>query len=424
MKKEIVELAKKYGMSSEEYEIILEKIENNDDDLSIENINIDEEIKNTSGNVRLLTGVTEIDELTKGLTAGVHIISGFRKCCKSTLAINLIYRALNEGLNVCLLSLEMSKIDVLNTLVSLHSFEVNAETAITRDELAMLYQIDREQYNNRLYSFMSLPGQLIIHTEDDLEMNKRKNKYRYCYSEINLNSIFEESNKSCYKNTGNPVQLLVVDNINCIRSWEGKNGGEFTYSSASNFFRKTALNFGNNLKIEDSNEDNLEQDSYAANPVICLLLCQINRSGGERATYEGFYPESCIAETVNLERDATTIIPIYTNQSYIESNIALIKLEASRYSKAMLNAVEIPAELEYGKLGEPIGKINYDIAKEKILREKNKYKLVNVKTPTGDKTKILVPKDEELPFGYEEIIENVGEKIYFLGEDDSDEEDF
>jgi KaiC/GvpD/RAD55 family RecA-like ATPase len=99
-------------------------------------------MKKSSNALRLMTGIPELDNLTKGLSAGIHVISGFRKCCKSTFSINLIYRALNEGKNVCLLSLEMSKIDVLNILLSLHSFECNPEKAVTRDELLTLYEIE------------------------------------------------------------------------------------------------------------------------------------------------------------------------------------------------------------------------------------------------------------------------------------------
>lgn len=214
------ELSSVCGISSEEYIDILKNMkQKNNCDLTIENINLDNEIKNTTSSVKLLTGIPDIDNLTNGLRTGVHVIAGFRKCCKSTLAINLIYRALNEGLNVCLLSLEMSKIDILNTLISLHSFEVDPKTAITRDALAMTYELDREQYNNYLYSFLSLPGNLIIYTEKDLEDNAVGFP---TYSEENLNNMFDKANTCCYEKSSKPVQVLVVDNINCIRVWNKK----------------------------------------------------------------------------------------------------------------------------------------------------------------------------------------------------------
>lgn len=396
MKNDIIkELSEEYGISSEEYiNILNEKKLKNEVDLSVESIDLDEEVKNTSSSVKLLTGIPDIDNLTKGLGTGVHVLAGFRKCCKSTLALNLIYRALNEGLNVCLLSLEMSKIDIINTLVSLHSFEVDPKSAITRDELALQYQLDREQYNNYLYSFMSLPGNLIIYTENDLENNAKSHK-DFTYTESNLNDMFNKANKSCYNKTGESVQVLVVDNINCIRTWGIGTTGEKAYSKASNFFRKSALNFGDMLQDE-------EENSYGNTPVICLLLCQINRTGGKEALYNGFYPDSCIAETVNIERDATTIIPIYTNQMYIESNIALIKLEASRYSKAMLGPVDIPIHLEYGKLGYPIEKVNVNVEKIKALKLQNKFRLVRVELPNGDIKDIILPKDAPIPAGYKE----------------------
>lgn len=288
----------------------------------------------------------------------------------------------------------MSKIDVLNTLVSLHSFEVDSKSATTRDELSMIYELDRNRYNSYLYSFLSLPGNLTIITEKELDENTKFSS-SYTYSNKNLNNVFNKVNESCYKKNQQPVQLLVVDNINCIRNWEGK-AGEKAYSDASNFFRKAALNFG-----DAPNEDN--KVVCGGTPVICLLLCQINRTGGKEALYNGFYPDSCIAETVNIERDATTIIPIYTNQMYIESNIAMVKLEASRYSKAMLGPVEVPVYLQYGKIGYPIGQININEDKIKILKLQNKYRVVRVELPNGEEQDILLPKGAPIPTGCTEV---------------------
>lgn len=387
------ELAKNCGLSYQEYLSLLE-IKNKEvaDDISIDVMDVEKETSKNTSNIKLLTGIPDIDNLTKGLRTGVHVLAGFRKCCKSTLALNLIYRALNEGLNVCLLSLEMSKIDVLNTLVSLHSFEVNPKDSVSRDELQMLYELDRDSYNKYLYSFLSLPGNLIIYTEKNLEDNNNGPTY----SESNLNSMFDKANECCYQKNGKEVQVLVVDNINCIRVWDKKAMGETAITSASNYFRKVSLNFG--TRIED-----YEGNCYGSTPVILLLLAQINRSGGKEALYNGFYPESAIAETINIERDATTIIPIYTNQMYIESNVAFIKLEASRYSQAMMGPVDIPINLKYGKIGFPLEKVNADENKAKLLRTKDKYRLVRVKLSTGEESEIVLPIGQPLPYGYEEI---------------------
>lgn len=390
---ELEEYSLKCGLNTQEYLDILDIVKTKDaDDLSVNNIDLEAEVKTSTSGVKLLTGIPDIDNLTKGLGTGVHVLAGFRKCCKSTLAINLIYRALNEGMNVLLLSLEMSKINVLNTLISLHTFEVDSKAAITRDELSTLYELDRKRYNDYLYSFLSLPGNLTIVTEKDLDKNSTQ-LGRYTYSARNLNDIFNKVNTSCYKRNQQPVQLLVVDNINCIRSWEGK-AGEKAYSDASNFFRKAALSFG-----DEPNERNYDEVVCGGMPVICLLLCQINRSGGKEAIYNGFYPDSCIAETVNIERDACTIIPIYTNQAYIESNFAMIKLEAARYSKAMLAPVEVPVYLEYGKIGYPIGQVNTDENKKKIEEFQHKYKVVRVRLPNGEEKDILLPIDAPIPEG-------------------------
>ena len=168
---------------------------------------------------------------------------------------------------------------------------------------------------------------------------------------------------------------------------------------------KVSMNFGT---LQTDNKNN----SYGSTPVICLLLSQINRTGGKEAQYNGFYPDSCIAETVNIERDATTIIPIYTNQMYIEADIAMVKLEASRYSKSMLGPTEIPVNLAYGKLGYPIGKINVDENKAKLLSTQDKYRLIKVKLPTGEESEIVLPIGQPLPYGYEEI------KPFYVDEDD------
>lgn len=399
------ELAKNCGLSYQEYLSLLEiKNKEVENDISIDVMDIEKETYETTSNIKLLTGIPDIDNLTKGLRTGVHVLAGFRKCCKSTLALNLIYRALNEGLNVCLLSLEMSKIDVLNTLVSLHSFEVSPKDSVSRDELQMLYELDRDSYNKYLYSFLSLPGNLIIYTEKDLEDNNNGPTY----SESNLNSMFDKANECCYQKNGKEIQVLVVDNINCIRVWDKKTMGETATTSASNYFRKVALNFG--TRIED-----YEGNCYGASPVILLLLAQINRSGGKEALYNGFYPESAIAETVNIERDATTIIPIYTNQMYIESNVAFIKLEASRYSPAMIGPVDIPINLKYGKIGFPLEKVNADETKAQLLQKRTNYNIVEVKAPDGTVGKIVLPKGQPVPDGYKKVTSG---SVFYLDDDE------
>lgn len=390
-----IDLIKKYanefGINEDEYINIMNQkaIESS----FIDDIDVEEEMKKSSNALRIMTGIPEIDDLTNGLCAGIHVIAGFRKCCKSTLALNLIYRALNEGKNVCLLSLEMSKIDVLNILLSLHSFECNPETAVTREELINLYELDREKYNEILYSFLSLPGSLVICTEKDLQIN---NENQPIYSEENLDRVFTYINSISYKKTKQPIRVLVVDNINCIRVWDKKIMGEMAYSKASNYFRRISLNFGKNTCDEECNI------KYGNEPVILLLLAQVNRSGGKEALYSGFYSESSIAETVNIERDATTIIPIYVNSESISYGTAYIKLEASRYCQSMTYPVTIPINLQYGKIGYPLEKINTNSQKLKDIMISKKFKLIYVEKDY-EVNKILLPIGKELPEGFKEI---------------------
>ena len=393
-----------YGLSEDSYKKVLRDILNNKDESTslVSPLNACGKTEKLTSVLKLSTGIPELDSLTKGgLKKGVHVIAGFRKCCKSTLAINLIYRALNEGLNVCLLSLEMSKSDVLNILISLHTFEQDSKTAKTRDEIEELYVNNIEKYNEYLYSLLALPGNLVIFTEDDIKNNCKHNPTPM-YSESNLTDLFNQANKDCYKASGKAVEVLVVDNINCIRVWDKKTVGETAYSHASNFFRQSANNFGN----RDKNK------LYGNEPVICLLVSQINRTGGKAAEYDGFYPDSCIAETVNIERDATTVIPVYTNAWLISSNVAFIKLEASRCCKAMDSPLEIPINLPFGKIGLPISKVNIDNEKLKQLKLMNKLRLVKQRDDKGKVRYIGILKNEPLPDGYIEYDD------YFRDEDD------
>ena len=357
------------GISVDEYKKLERAVSGNQNDLTLQGLDISKEMKKSTSNIRLLTGIQELDNLTGGLRAGVNVISGFRKCCKSTFALNLVYRALNDGMNVCLLSLEMTKADVINMLISLHSFELDPKTAITRDEIENCYNNSRDKYNDYLNSFFSLPGNLIIYTEDDIKE----------YNEANFDEKFNSANKCFIRKNNKITDLLVVDNINCIRLWE-KSTGEKAYTNASNYFRKVSLSFG------------ISKQGYDLKPVICLLLCQINRAGGKDAGYLGFYPESCIAETVNIERDATTIIPIYVNPKG-DRKEALIKLEVSRYSKPMDNEVSVPMVLKYGKIGPQITKINIDQSKIKLIEESLNYKREYIEC--GDfRMKIIYPKNK------------------------------
>ncbi len=381
------------GIDTEKYLKIMKEKEIGYDCYFVDSIDVDREMKKSSNALRLMTGIPELDNLTKGLSAGIHVISGFRKCCKSTFSINLIYRALNEGKNVCLLSLEMSKIDVLNILLSLHSFECNPEKAVTRDELLTLYELDRNSYDEILHSFLSLPGCLVIYTEKDLEKDTNGNPI---YSEENLNSKFTEINEATYKKTKMPIQVLVVDNINCIRKWDKRTTGELAYTLASNYFKNVALDFGEVIYDEES------RVSYGGTPVVLLLLAQINRSGGKEALYNGFYSESSIAETVNIERDATTIIPIFASSESIAHGRAFIKLEATRYCQSMDNPVTIPVNLRYGKIGYPLEYINIDDKKLEDVKIKSNLKLVEF-DENYETYRILMPNDKKLPENFREV---------------------
>ena len=405
-----------FELSTEDYTELLNiySKSENEEDLSIESLDIEKEMKKDISNVKLYTGVPEIDNLTKGLKQGLHVISGFRKCCKSTFAINMIYRALNDGLNVCLLSLEMSKMEIINILLSLHSYECDSLTAINRDELLMLYELDRDKYNDYLLSFLSLKGNLFIITEKEIEAKS----YKSIYCEETLDNVFTTVNKNCIKKTTKPIDVLVVDNLNCIKKWDNMRG-EPAYAEASNYFRRTALAFGKAI-YNESNDCDSELEYYndvavdgdgenpellGRQPVIVLLLTQINRSGGKEASYSGFYPESCIAESVAIERDAKTVIPIYVNQDLIDSNIAMIKLEASRISPAMATATDMPINLAYGKMGEPISEVYIDCKKEKMLRLLKHSKRVLVETASGDRYKAVIFDNKPLPAGYRIIDE-------------------
>lgn len=310
-------------------------------------------------NLRLFTGIPEVDSITNGLRPGLTVIAGFTKCCKTTFTLNIILKALNEGKNVCLLSLEMTKRSVLNALVSLLTYEIDPEASLTRDELDELYHLDRNGYNKKLNLLKSLPGTLIVLSEKELEESVTGT---FRYSEENLNRVFENANKYFVDTTGKEAEVVAVDNINCIKKWENTTS-ESGYTQASNYFRKISLNFAPYVDYDT----NGSKKQYGGKPVIMLLVSQVNRTGGQQALEWGYYPPSCIAETVSMERDCTALISILV-QPFV-NDVARIKLELSRFSAVMDMSVDCPLNLPYAKVGLPLGEINIDKELYESLKE-------------------------------------------------------
>ena len=70
------------------------------------------------------TGVSQVDERTGGLQPGTfNTLAGFAGAGKTTAAVNIAYNAMKEEKNICYITLEVPKLDMVYDFLSRHSFE-------------------------------------------------------------------------------------------------------------------------------------------------------------------------------------------------------------------------------------------------------------------------------------------------------------
>jgi len=124
----------------------------------------------------LQTGYTDIDSLLGGLQVGLHIVAGRPSMGKTAWALSLLYSVASLGKRVCLVSLEMTKEQLITRLISycsgVNSLNLERGGLIVGNEL-YLFTADEQRIINEAIDYVnSLP--IVFNAAPDLTTLKLK----------------------------------------------------------------------------------------------------------------------------------------------------------------------------------------------------------------------------------------------------------
>ena len=280
------------------------------------------------------TGVNTLDYKTGMLRKGtVNTILGFTGSGKTMWATNIAYLAAKDGHNVAYISLEISEEHEVYNFISRFSYELKNQK-IKHRELKNRTLDD----NEAKYVFDTLVPELKKDIAKHIKIigeNNFKN-----YSPKTFTSVLKTIDDLFYRETGKGIDMVVVDHIQLLKHRAdnklAKDGRELINSFVS-YFRKQSLDF------------------LGTNRQVCfLLLSQANRSSWEEADagtrvlttgedgkshYKkvdiGTYSLTGLAEANELERSSSVVLSVYTNETYIQYNEALVMVLKARNGEAM-----------------------------------------------------------------------------------------
>lgn len=328
---------------------IVERISNilKSDAIEIKYENIEDKIvdiyEKSIDNSGIKTGIEQIDEMIGGLKAGqVSVIGGFTGMGKSISSVSIMHSALEQGFNVCYLSLELSAEHLMYNLISRHSLESKFSRKIEHRDLKFkaLSEDDWCFVKDKIIpDLKELPGRYYILDEQDIE----------AYNDFAFDNKLQEIENLCIKETGKGLDLLIVDHIQMFAysNQDSKLSENTIINRWCNYFRSNCLDF---LKSKRQ--------------IHVILVAQINRQGYRKALKNnGMYDLTALKEANELETCASVILGVFSDPALIASNQVRIGIMKNRDGNRSFDAYTCPADYAYqlvGRVGSAIDPLSKD----------------------------------------------------------------
>lgn len=269
----------------------------------------------------MLTKIKSIDDAIGGIGYGMTMtIMGYVANFKTMLATNIVYNnVMDLKYNVCLISLEVPKEDVLFNLLCRHSYSPKfqefpfissrkmRDCVLTPEEEEFIFTVVLEDFYNYVDH-----GMLRILDETDFRT--------FSFGEIS--EMLENVDDEMLEKTGVGLDGVIVDHMHLCK-FNGS-GNKFGSSSEEgnayvSFFRKKAISFRR------------DPITKASRKLMMLLLAQVNRDGYKRAEKsKGHYDLRAIAELNELERASQMIVSVFTTAEMKLSKEATVQLLKNR----------------------------------------------------------------------------------------------
>lgn len=292
--------------------------------------------------------VKDIDEKVGGLAPGMcGVIGGYTGAGKSTLAINIAYaNAKQNKYNICYISMEMTKEDVLFDLFSRHSYEKKfdkfpfighqkiRQCTMSQEEEAYLMDVVAPDY-------FATGGQIKILDETDFKS----------MSKLEVRRKLEEVDDEMMQKTGYPLDAVVWDHMNLFKF----NGSSLSKGSSEgaqinewvSYVRQLALNFRRDPQTGEKKK------------LAMIMLAQINRDGWKRAVKnKGAYDLRALADANELERAATVVLTIFTDDDLKGAKEAVACLLKNRNGAPLGTTVSLFADFEAYVVGDEMAGFN------------------------------------------------------------------
>lgn len=274
------------------------------------------------------TFIKEVDEKIGALPmGGVSVIFAYTGQFKTTWATNIAYNnSMKLNYNICIVSLEVSKEDVMYNILSRHSTDNKfiKYPAIPHQKIRQCELNENEEeylMNVIMPDFYQSGGHLCILDETDF----------VTFSPGEIRKVLEREDDKCIQKTGAGFDAVIWDHANLFKftSLRGGNTGDVINEYAS-FIRKLSIAF---RRIPGTRE---------FRKLCMLILAQANREGYKRAVKQsGSYDMRAISEANELERGSQQIFSIYTSEDLKLAKEALVQIHKNRTGAVMIDPVSI-----------------------------------------------------------------------------------
>jgi len=280
----------------------------------------------------LLTFIRPVDELIGGIEAGtMMVLLGFTGHFKTTAAVNMLYNnSIELGYNTVFLTLEVPKEQLSLALLSRHSInpqfhsihppvalEKIRKNLLEEDEKRFLFEIvEPDLYGNENY------GKFYILENSD-------------FSTIDVQGLSAAMNDLALM-SGSTMDCLIIDHLQLFQYFPVPPHVPKRISVGDFFVREFA---------------ELAKNCNGKRMAV-ILLSQANREGHKRAVgNDGKYDLQALAEFHELERSASYILSLYTDDQMKETNEVKACLMKNRFGNIMDNPVTILTDPQYCVLG-------------------------------------------------------------------------
>lgn len=283
-------------------------------------------------NSGIKTGIAPVDEVVGGLKAGqASVVAGFTGMGKSICSVSIMHSAIEQGFNVCYISLELSAEHLMYNLISRHSLCNKFSKKIEHRKLKSK-TLSRTEWDyiktDILPDLDNMSGKFYILDERDIE----------AYNYFAFDNKLQEIENLCFKETGKGLDLIIVDHIQMLSfSNEDSKSSENTIINGwCNYFRKQCMDF---LKSKRA--------------IHVILVSQINRQGYLKAIKNnGMYNLTALKEANEIETCASVILGIFSDTALIASNQVKVGVLKNRDGSRFGDAYIVPANYSYQLIGE------------------------------------------------------------------------